>query len=119
MNDSSEHVVEVTEQYRALFRVLYDAQKRAQWDKGRSRHGVGRAFQDQPITDLCRLYGSGFATGQAAKKMSEAQSMPWEQARKELLDAIVYVAGAVVYGDQQVGQPGPSYPGIVDSEVED
>ena len=119
MSDSSEHVVEVTGQYRALFRVLYDAQKRAQWDKGRDRHGVGRPFQDQPIMDLCRLYGSGFATGQAAKKMSEAQALPWEQARAELLDAIVYIAGAVVYGDQQAGHRVPRYPGVVDSEVED
>ena len=55
-----------------------------------------------------------------------------EQARSELLDAIVYLAGATLYLDQEAEkqaveearnpqQPdvsGPRYPGMVDSEVE-
>ena len=133
MSNSYEITVEVTRQYRALFAVLFDAQKRAQWGKGRKRHGAGRPFQEQPIVSLCRLYGSGFAMGQVAKKMQEAQEMDnSEQARSELLDAIVYLAGAALYLDQEAEkqaveearnpqQPdvsGPRYPGMVDSEVE-
>ena len=125
MSDSYEVTVEVTRQYRTLFAVLFDAQKRAQWGKGRSRHGAGRPFQEQPIVSLCRLYGSGFAMGQVAKKMQEAQEMADpEQARSELLDAIVYLAGAALYLDQEAEKQaveearGPHYPGMVDSEVE-
>jgi hypothetical protein len=46
---------------------------------------------------ICDLVGDGFALGQAIKKIQESQRLPHEAAEKELLGAIVYVAGAVVH----------------------
>lgn len=45
---------------------------------------------------LMRLYGPGFALGQAAKKSQEAQRLPKDRAAAELLGAIVYLAGAII-----------------------
>jgi hypothetical protein len=44
------------------------------------------------------LTGSGFALGQAIKKMEESQRLPNKEAAiQELLGAIVYIAGAIIY----------------------
>jgi hypothetical protein len=85
--------------YADLWRVLLDVYYQVSEGKGAERHGGGQAFRDQPMQKLIALYGEGFALGQAAKKMQEAQRMEPEAARRELLGAMAYIAGAVVYRD--------------------
>lgn len=66
--------------------------------KGEERHGKGLEFFEQPWVDIARTHGIGFLTGQAEKKLKEAQGMDaadaWE---REMLGAIVYAAMAILY----------------------
>lgn len=89
---------EKTIQFKRLDDVLMDAYKQAAYGKGVERHGFKTPFHKQPMQDLARLHGVGFLTGQASKKAQEAIRMP-EKDRKihELLGAINYLAGAIVY----------------------
>lgn len=87
--------------YALLDDVLQRAYDQAAVGKGSERHGNGKAFEEQPMQDLCRLYGTGFALGQAAKKMQEAQRMDTAAAVRELLGAIVYAAGTIIYMESQ------------------
>lgn len=83
--------------YAALADVLTRALEQASAGKGAQRHAQGQAFEQQPMQQLIRLYGVGFALGQAAKKAQEAQRLPTvERQVAELLGAIVYIAGAVI-----------------------
>jgi hypothetical protein len=82
--------------YDDLFDVLARAALQAAAGKGRERHAQDLPFADQPMQQLIRLYGPGFALGQAAKKSQEAMRMTPERAVAELLGAIVYIAGVVV-----------------------
>lgn len=83
--------------YGSLATVLQEALDQAQGGKGAERHGNGLPFDAQPMQQLIGLYGEGFALGQAAKKLQEATRMDAEAAERELLGAIVYVAGALVH----------------------
>lgn len=87
--------------YDSLYRVLRAAYDQASIGKGEERHANGKAFEDQPMQKLIDLYGVGFAHGQAAKKLQEAQGMlargEIDRAIHEMLGAIVYSAGAIVY----------------------
>ena len=83
--------------YRSLSDVLARAFDQASAGKGAERHGRGLAFDEQPMQQLIRLYGVGFALGQAAKKAQEAQRLPTvERQVAELLGSINYLAGAVI-----------------------
>ncbi len=86
--------------FEPLVDVLRDAHDQSAKGKGRDRHGRGLPFMDQPIIGLSRIHGSGFATGQAAKKLGEAAGMlsrgEHDAAVRELLGAIVYAAAAVI-----------------------
>lgn len=84
------------EGYEQLAAVLQDAYNQAAKGKGAARHGTGKPFHEQPMQDLIRLYGPGFALGQAGKKMQESQRMDRDAAERELLGAIVYIAGAII-----------------------
>lgn len=84
------------EGYEQLAAVLQDAYDQAAKGKGAARHGTGKPFHEQPMQDLIRLYGPGFALGQAGKKMQESQRMDRDAAERELLGAIVYIAGAII-----------------------
>lgn len=85
------------EGYGSLADVLQRAFDQAARGKGAERHGQGEPFDAQPMQHLCALYGEGFALGQAAKKTQEAQRLPVDAAVRELLGAINYIAGAVIY----------------------
>lgn len=78
--------------YRA---TLMRAYKMVAEGKGQQRHGAGRAWNDQPIMTISRAVGSGFAIGQAMKKLEESTRMDDEPAIKELLGAIGYICAAV------------------------
>ena len=80
--------------YAPLFNTLKAALDQAQYGKGKERHANDRAFVDQPILTLTRLYGLGYPMGQAAKKSEEALRLPTVQAQAELLGAINYLAAA-------------------------
>lgn len=82
--------------YADLIDVLERAAMQAAEGKGRERHANDLPFADQPMQQLIRLFGPGFALGQAAKKSQEAMRLPHDRAIAELLGAICYTAGAVV-----------------------
>lgn len=74
---------------------LMRAYKMVAEGKGQQRHGAGRAWNDQPIITISRTVGSGFALGQAMKKLEESTRMDDTAAVQELLGAIGYIAAAV------------------------
>jgi hypothetical protein len=80
--------------YEALNRELAEAFNQSAYGKGKERHANSRPFDRQPILELSRLYGPGFAAGQAAKKTQEALGM---LERGENDRAIAEVHGAIVY----------------------
>lgn len=81
-----------SDNYDTLRNVLLRA-----YDQAAERHGQGLPFTEQPMQRLCDLYGRGFALGQAAKKMQEAQRLDNHAAVRELLGAINYIAGAIIH----------------------
>lgn len=83
--------------YEDLAEILRDAYDQASGGKGKERHANDLPFDEQPIAKIQSLVGSGFALGQAIKKIQESQRMEPEAARKELLGAIVYIAGAIIH----------------------
>lgn len=87
----------LTGDYASLSKVLGDAFDQAASGKGAERHGQDLPFDQQPMQRLIELYGLGFALGQAGKKMQESQRLGHDAAIRELLGAINYIAGAVVY----------------------
>ena len=87
--------------YELLSDVLQRAFDQAANGKGKERHANDLPFHEQPMQKLCELYGAGFALGQAAKKAQEAQRLPHDACVRELLGAINYLAGAVIYYERQ------------------
>lgn len=85
--------------YEPLHTVLMQALDRAARGKGKERHANGLPFLDQPILQIGKLVGPGFALGQAIKKLGEnIPDGPDQKARirNERLDAIVYIAAAIL-----------------------
>lgn len=80
--------------YESLADVLVRAYSQAAVGKGKERHANGKPFDRQPIMELSRLYGPGFAAGQAAKKTQEALGM---LSRGETAAALAELHGAIVY----------------------
>lgn len=91
----------VVDGYHGLFDVLADALDQAQLGKGAERHGQDKPFEEQPMQKLIELHGRGFAYGQAGKKAQESERLAYAAARRELLGAIVYLAGAVISLDKE------------------
>lgn len=87
--------------YESLALVLQRAFIQAAHGKGKERHAVDLPFDQQPMQQLCGLYGVGFALGQAGKKAQESQRLPHDAAVRELLGAINYLAGAVIAMERQ------------------
>lgn len=83
--------------YERLDEILRMAYDQAAKGKGNIRHANGLPFDKQPMQDLMRAHGVGFATGQAAKKLQESHGLQREAAIRELLGAIVYTAGAILF----------------------
>ena len=97
--------------YERLESVLEAAHKQASEGKGKERHANDLPFDKQPMQVIAASHGVGFITGQAAKKLEEAVGMldrgERDAAIKELLGAVVYAAGAVIYVEdrKQAGAP--------------
>lgn len=90
----------MVEGYEPLLAVLMEALNQASEGKGKERHANDLPFVEQPIMQICRMVGPGFATGQAMKKLQEAMGMLRRGSRvsaeAELLGAIVYTAAAII-----------------------
>jgi hypothetical protein len=82
--------------YTKLKEVLHDAFIQSSQGKGKERHSSGEAFENQPILEITRRLGLGYPLGQAVKKIYESQRLDKDASMRELLGAIVYIAGAVV-----------------------
>lgn len=91
--------VAFTTDYDSLRSVLKAAFEQAATGKGRERHARGNPFDKQHMQTISQLLGTdrGMAF-QAIKKLTEGLDMPDPAAReRELLGAIVYIAGIVVF----------------------
>ena len=82
--------------YDSLSNVLGAAYHQAARGKGKERHARDKPFDKQPIMEISRMVGPGYATGQAMKKLQEAKSMmdrgQLAAAKAEALGAINYTA---------------------------
>lgn len=97
--ESTPHVVPVHPHYERLNNVLRAALRQAQNGKGADRHANGLPFEKQRMQAISHLLGSerGMAY-QVCKKVVEGLDLPTHEMRvKELLGAINYIAGIVIY----------------------
>lgn len=83
--------------YESLAGVLQRALDQAQTGKGAERHANSLPFDKQPMQTIAAQVGVGFLTGQAIKKTQEGQTLPAGRDVAELLGAINYLAGAVIF----------------------
>ena len=91
--------------YESLARVLQRAYNQAAQGKGAERHACNRPFTEQPMQSISELLGS--ETGllyQAMKKIQESQRMDQDAAIRELLGAINYIAGAIIFKEGKQGE---------------
>ena len=93
------------EGYERLDDVLTRAYDQAARGKGAERHANGKPFHEQPMQTIAQQVGVGFITGQAMKKLGESAALPRDRAIRELLGAIVYAAGAVIFLESQPDDP--------------
>lgn len=90
-------VVLNTPGYEALALVLGEAYDQAAHGKGKERHAKGsEPFDRQVMQEGANRFGVGALLFQAYKKSEESQRLPLDAGVRELLGAIVYLAGAVV-----------------------
>ncbi len=83
--------------YYSLAAVLQRAFKQASEGKGKERHANALPFDQQPMQTIAAAHGVGFLTGQASKKAEESHGLPHNMQIAELLGAINYLAGAVIF----------------------
>jgi len=89
------------EQYAPLRRVLSLALEQASSGKGAERHGQGKPFDRQPMMEISRMIGGPAGCFyQAMKKTQEASRMEPDAAKREILGAINYLAGAYLLLDE-------------------
>lgn len=88
--------------YEALAIVLQMAYNQAALGKGKIRHAEGKNFDKQDICEELRIFGSiSPALFQARKKIKETLRITSTNgAKMELLDAIVYLAAAIIVLDE-------------------
>lgn len=95
----------VGEDYLSLERVLNEAYEQASSGKGKERHACSRPFEKQPMLTISELIGDNHGLiYQAIKKSQESIRMDDGAARRELLGAINYLAGAIIFLDNQQGK---------------
>lgn len=87
--------------YESLQGVLQRALDQAQDGKGAERHADSKPFHEQPMQTIAAQVGIGFLTGQAIKKTQESQGLPAGRDVAELLGAINYLAGAIIFLESQ------------------
>lgn len=84
--------------YEALAKVLDDAFYEAAHGKGAERHANDLPFHEQRMQTISKALESdkGMAF-QVIKKLTEGLQLDHDRREKELLGAIVYLAGIVIY----------------------
>lgn len=91
--------------YTTLADILTRAYNQAAKGKGADRHANELPFDKQPMQTIAAKHGVGFLLGQADKKIAEAHGMlrrdEQDKAVHELLGAINYVAGAILFTEAQ------------------
>lgn len=106
----SDFTVKVRKGYAGLHGILVEALDQAQSGKGAERHNLGGdiPFEEQRMQTISELIGSvdGMAY-QACKKITEGVNLPTlDRQVRELLGAINYIAGMIVYlRKQDNGEP--------------
>lgn len=85
--------------YSSLRRVLDAAYDQAATGKGAERHANARSFESQPMQSISDLLGDNHGLlFQAVKKIQESTRLPHYRLReRELLGAINYIAGAIIF----------------------
>jgi hypothetical protein len=85
----------VVDHYAQLRRVLEQALDQARSGKGAERHARGQPFERQPMMEISRMIGGpAGCLYQVMKKTQEASRMDTDAAKREILGAINYLAGA-------------------------
>lgn len=84
--------------YEQLEDVLRAAFDQAAGGKGAERHGNGLPFHKQRMQSISELLDTDAGMAfQACKKVSEAMRLPHDARERELLGAINYIAGMVIF----------------------
>lgn len=90
--------LENNDDYHSLTGVLVRAYEQAAKGKGAVRHADGRPFTEQPMQTISELLGTHEGLlYQAMKKIQESNRLEKEPAIRELLGAINYLAGAIIF----------------------
>lgn len=88
--------------YESLSNILQRAYAQAAIGKGAQRHACDRPFSEQPMQTISELLQSPVGLlYQAMKKIQESQRLDKDAAVRELLGAINYIAGAVIFIESQ------------------
>lgn len=92
--------------YASLREVLDLAYEQAASGKGHERHGNGLPFDEQPMQTICRDLGSSEGMAfQVTKKVLESYRLPTLDAKvRELLGAINYIAGMIIFEKRKFNQ---------------
>jgi len=91
-----------TKETHPLETVLMDCLEQVTGGKGNERHGNGKDFLDQPWRHIADTHGDGFLTGQAAKKLEEAQGFDdLDRWNREMHGVIVYTAMAILHRNKK------------------
>jgi hypothetical protein len=86
-----------------LFPIFLQALEQVMYGKGERHGGKTIPFMRQPWLHYANMHGSGFLTGQAAKKLEEAvTTKKGEALEQELLGAIVYTGMAILKNQMDV-----------------
>lgn len=99
---------ESAEGYEELARVLKDAHDQASAGKGKERHSKGEPFHLQRMQGISDLIGTdGGMAYQVIKKVTEGmQFQEYDRFERELLGAINYLAGIIIYRKKRAGKLG-------------
>lgn len=89
--------------YRTLLGVLFDSLDQAAYGKGKERHANDLPFEEQRMTSISKALNSPLGMAyQAIKKVQEGvQFEETERVIKELHGAIVYIAGMILWYQNQ------------------
>lgn len=88
--------------YRGLYGVLIDALDQAAYGKGMERHANDLPFEEQRMQSICDAQGSAKGMGyQVIKKILESDGMEYGAKKREILGAIVYAAGMIIWESKQ------------------
>lgn len=90
--------------YASLANVLYRAYDQAANGKGKERHANDLPFEEQPMQTVSELVGDNHGLAfQAIKKVQESMVLPEQEARvRELLGAINYIAGMIIFDERRM-----------------